>query len=396
MKKLLAVLLAVAMLFSVCAFSTSAEETPKVTIVTNQGSPVAKGTTTYFTVRFDNFSVIKGMDVTITADQNIELGAVTTSGFPTASEGNNYTESNEGAVHTIHFVDLTGGENGMIKFAAYVPTDAVTTADPAIKVTGTYADSGTTLFEVAAPANGTFELTKEIAETDISATETTANNSITVDVNTDEKFIPQGAVYIKNADGTYTYAKKQGANTFLATETGKYVYKSFDKPENKITTFGVSKYTDDDSRIRFGNYSELNTVGTVHGTLVFEGDWLELKNYYIQNGYTVQQFINAIYEDVTKKLLVDNKDAKFVYYKVNGKQINVYRFEQKNYMWKSDSDLEYAVRLNGAQTNTVYTGVAFSVSSDGSTVTISENVKSVKQQFREVFIDEKVIYRTRN
>ena len=48
-------------------------------------------------------------------------------------------------------------------------------------------------------------------------------------------------------------------------------------------------------------------------------------------------------------------------------------------MWKSDSDLEYAVRLNGAQTNTVYTGVAFSVSSDGSTVTISENVKSVKQ-----------------
>ena len=133
-------------------------------------------------------------------------------------------------------------------------------------------------------------------------------------------------------------------------------------------------YVEDNNRIRFGNYSTLNAEGTLHGTLVFEGEWLELKNYYIQNGYTVQQFINAIYSDVTKKLAA-NENAKFVYYKVNGKTINVYRFVQNNHMWKNGNVLEYAIRLNGAIANTVYTGVAFSVA--GEKVTLSENVKSV-------------------
>ncbi len=377
MKKILAIFLTVVLLFSVGAFSSSAEgeTTAKVTIITNEGSAVDKGTTTYFTVRFDNFSAIKGIDVTITADQNIKLGDVITSGFPNdASKDNNYIEENEGTKHTIRFVDLTAGKDGKITFEAVVPEDATTTGDPSITVKGEYAKSGKDLFVVEAPAAGTFELTKEIP---VSAEQQTAENEkVNVDIN-NTKFVPQGAVYIKNSNNTYTFAEKQSDGTFKATDAGNYVYQSYDVPENGITTFGASDDPEDNTKLRFGSYSNLNANAETHGTLVFEGDWLALKNYYIQNGYTVEQFVKALYEDVTAKLAA-NKNATYVYYTLGEKEINVYRFVQKNYMWKSGNVLEYAIRLSGILSETTYAGIAFSIANDDSkTVTISKDVKSV-------------------
>ena len=372
MKKLLAIILTVVMLFGVVAISTSADTAaPKVTIVTNEGSAVAKGVPTYFTVKFENFSEIKGIDVTITADQNIELGEVTTTGFPEAEADVNFTEENEGAEHTIRFVDLTAGKNGSIIFAAKVPEDAVTTGDPSITVAGKYAKDGKTLFEVEAPAAGTFELTKVI---ETSAPQQTAQDQTVNVVVEPKKFVPQGSVYVKNGN-TYTFAEKQADGTFKATDAGDYVYQSFDIPENGITTFGASDDPQDNTRLRFGSYSNLNNNAKEHGTLVFEGEWLVLKNYYIQKGYTVQQFVKALYNDVTAKLAA-NPDADFVYYKVNGETINVYRFKQQNYMWKGGEVLEYAIRLNGVKTDKTYTGVAYSISSND-VVTLSEDVKSV-------------------
>ena len=368
MKKLLAIFLTVVMLLGVVAISTSAETaTPKVTIVTNEGSAVAKGVTTYFTVKFDNFSEIKGIDVTITADQNIELGKITTTGFPSADKDVNYTEENEGAEHTIRFVDLTAGKDGKIIFEATVPENAATTGDPSITVTGKYAKDGKTLFEVAAPAAGTFELVKEIVTTPVET-----EQPVTAPAG---KFIPYGSVYTGSSDNA-TFVEKNADGTFTAPAGA--VYQSFDIPANGITTFGASKDTEYADKLRFGSYSNLNDGAREHGTLVFEGDWLTLKNYYIQKGYTVQQFVKALYDDVTAKLAA-NPNAKFVYYNLgNGEKINVYRFVQKNYMWKGGSVLEYSIRLNGVKDNTTYTGIAYSIAGNN-TVTLSEDVKSVKK-----------------
>ena len=84
MKKTLAIILTLVMIFGVVAFNTSAEEattTPTVSIITNKGSAVEVGDTTYVTVKFENFDSIKGVDVDITADETITLGDVEAYGF---------------------------------------------------------------------------------------------------------------------------------------------------------------------------------------------------------------------------------------------------------------------------------------------------------------------------
>ena len=374
MKKLLAVLLAVVMLFSVATICSSAEETAKVTIVTNKGSAVNADVSTYFTVKFANFGEIQGADVTITADQNITLEDINVTGFPAANEGNNYSKTTVDGVTTVRFVDLTNGASGKITFKATVPSPAPA-EDPIIKVVGKYAQNSTTLFEVAAPADGIFELTKVIAATKTG--ETAAGQEVAVDFDGTKKFVPQGAVYVNNGNDTYSFAEKQTNGTFKATAAGNYEYKVYDIPANKIATFGVSDDPEDKTKLRFGNYSALNAADVEHGTLVFEGNWLALKNLYIQNGFTVQELVKAFYEAVTAKLAA-NPSATHVTYTVGSDKINVYRFKQTRYMWKDDTNgiLEYAIRLRNVQEKTTYTGVAFSVANDG-TVTMANDVKYI-------------------
>ncbi len=399
MKKVLAIILSIAMLFGVLAINTVAETTanPTVTLVTNEGSPVAKGTPTYFTIRFDDFASIKGMDVTITADQYITLESVETDGgFPDAEPNKNYKIENDGETHTIRFVDLTNGaNNGKLIFKAVVPTNAEPTADPTITVTGQYAENGKTLFEFVAPAKGddtgNFVLEKKIE----SATVTVPDNADKVEVegetlyklpveelvNTAKKFVPYGSVYKKEGD-KFVFAEKDENGNFIADSD--YTVDSFDIPANGITTFGVSENTEDTSVIRFGSYSdkriEKNKNAASHGTMVFEGDWVALKNYYIKRGYTVQQLLDMIYKNYDATIA--QKGGKFVYYKVpteeEGKttKVNVYKFDQTKYMWKDANVSEYAIRLTNAKDNITYTAVAYSKDSAGNLVQISENVKS--------------------
>lgn len=370
MKKALAIILSIAMLFCVLSISTVAEETPaapSVTLVTNAGSPVAEGITTYFTVKFNNFSSIKGVDVTISADQKIVLQDVIANGFKNAAGENvNYTENNDGNVHTIRFVDLTAGGDARITFGAKVPADTNAPEDPEITITGKYADSGKTLFEIAAPEAGNFELKREIATTEVDSDATVTAPA--------QKFIPYGGVYTVDGEN-YTFVDKNDDGTFSAPAGA--VYQTYDVPGNGITTFGASDDIEYPDRLKFGSYSTLNGNAKEHGTLLFEGDWLELKNHYIKKGYTVQQFVEALYKDATTKLAA-NPNATHVIYRVNGKPINVYRFIQNNYMWKGGNVLEYSIRLQGVKAGTTYTAVAYSIAGDD-TVTISENVKSVSK-----------------
>lgn len=380
MKKTLAIVLTLVMIFGIVAFNTSAEETaaePTVTIVTNKGSAVDEGTETYFTVRFDNFSKIKGIDVEITADEAITLSTVESSGFKSAAGENvNYTKSNDGDVHTIRFVDLLTQGNARIIFGASVDVETVT--DPVINITGKYALDGKTFFNEELPASGTFEIKRVVAEEDKpKADNVTADAPIAITPSAGT-FIPQGAVYVKDGD-TYTFAKKESDGTFTAPTEGAYTYQSYTIPTNGITTFGASDDTTYPDRLRFGNYTKINSNSIENGTLVFVGEWLTLKNYYIKKGYTVEQFVNAIYKDVTAKL-ADNKNATHVFYDIGNKRTEVYRFVQKNYMWKSNDNsvLEYTIRLQGIQPDKTYAAVAYSIAND-KTVTISQNVKSVQK-----------------
>ncbi len=383
MKKTLAIISTLVMVFGAVAFTASAEEaTPTVTIVTNKGSAVEKGTTTYFTVKFENFASIKGIDVNITADEAITLGSVTSYGFKgdaTTAEGVNYTESNDGGVHTIRFVDLTAGGDARITFAATVNVD--TASDPKINVTGKYADSGKTFLTVDAPAEGTFELKKEIKEEDKLKSENTEKDA-KIDIAPEAgKFIPQGSVYYKDGNN-YVFATKDENGDFIADKgAGTYTYQSYTIPANGITTFGASKDLNNESALRFGSYSKLATDGATHGTMIFEGAWLELKNHYIKKGYTVQEILPAVYANVLSTLeKPENEGKTFVKYTVNGKVVNVYIFGQKNYMWKDETKgiLEYTLRLNGTESGKIYTAAAFSKTQAG-VVTFTNDVKSVKK-----------------
>lgn len=382
MKKTLAIILTLVMVLGVVAFSASAAETtPTVTIITNEGSAVEKGDTTYFTVKFENFEAIKGVDVEIKADEAITLGAVTSYGFKgdaTTAEGVNYTETNNvGSPHVIRFVDLTtGAKDARITFASTVNVDTAT--DPKINVSGKYADSGKTFLDVNAPATGTFEIKKTIKE---DKTETEIEiPAVTPDDNT---FIPAGGVYyVENGEYKYVEKKTDGSFDVPAGAT----IQTFNVPANKITTFGASNDLNNKDALRFGSYSKLAKDGATHGTMIFEGAWLELKNYYIKKGYTVQEILPAVYASVLRTLAKpENKDKTFVKYTVTNAEgekldVNVYIFAQKNYMWKDEANgiLEYTLRLNGTKPGKTYTAAAFSKTTED-VVTFTEDVKSVKK-----------------
>lgn len=372
MKKILAIILSIVMLFGVLTINTfAADTTPKVTLITNEGSPVQPNDPTYLTLKFDNFSSIKGMDITITAE-GATLGAPTSVGtnFPTLEENTNYTVTNTETKHEIRIVDLAPFTSGRIIFPVTAPE-----ASAQITVEGKYADSGKTLFNITTEP-GTFEV---YAEPEKVTVEFDQSGSATVTQETAgaNKFIPQGAVY-KIVDGKYTYAQKDEEGNFDITSD--YTVNSFDLPSKEIgvTTFGASDFGQDTTTVRFGSYSLKNDGNTTHGTMVFEGDWLELKNLYIKNGYSVHEIVKMFYEDFDRTL--ENKETKFVTYTLYGKTINVYKFEQSRYIWKSEADkiLEYGLQLTNVKENTNYTAVAFSYETNNkANATVSAEVKSI-------------------
>ena len=374
MKKILAIILSVAMLCGVLALNTfAADTTPKVTLITNEGSPVIEGTPTYLTVRFDDFASIKGMDVTITAD-GATLGEITETGegFPELTE-NNYTVTNTDNKHQIKIVDLTSFNTGKITFQVTAPEK-----DAIITVSGKYADSGKSLFDITTEP-GLFEVYAKPVDVEVEIPQGETTAQITQSSAGENKFIPQGSVYKVNSNGTYTQAPKDQDGNFNVGEG--YVFNSFDIPANGITTFGASNPVDNPNTVRFGSYSQKNDGTRTHGTMVFEGDWLALKNLYIKNGYSVHEIVQMFYDDFDKKFEGKSEnEITFVYYNLGGgKIVNVYKFPQKKYIWKNDSGvLEYGLQISNIEDNQTYTAVAYSHDNDDKSIaTVSAEVKSI-------------------
>ncbi len=377
MKKVLAVFLTLVMLVGVFAFSSSAENNdPTVTIVTNQGSPVQKDDVVNFTVRFDNFTPIKGVDVTVTLSGGTLNTTVTSSGFKDGATANeNYTVNG----NEIRFVNLLEDAQATAKlvFSAKAPAE---TAE--INVVGKYAKSGTELFNITTTP-GVFEVSAKVTEETITAAENATEITSSALVNTNEYFIPSGGIFKNNGtdeEPEYVFATKQANGTFKTDDAiSTYTYQKYELPDNGITTFGIQNDVDHPALIRFGNYvsENYNPSERDYGMMLFEGDWLAVKNHYISKGYTVQEFVEAFYNNAYS--LLNGKDATHVKYTFNGKDFSLYLFKQENFMWKDETNgiLEYTMRLHGASNN-VYTGIAYNTDKNGANPIISENVKSIK------------------
>jgi hypothetical protein len=261
-------------------------------------------------------------------------------------------------------------------------------------------------------------------------------------------FIPYGAVYDNNGK----FADKGTDGTFTDVNSN-YKYRQFKLPRevkdiDKLTPFGAATQLDaytptntpshenfegstGKGSWRFGSYSEYDDFSDSenpeistdqtnmhHGTMMFVGDWLSLKEYYVKQGNTVQQFVKAIYKEMTelestidpetqKPVLGTNVVDEFTTYHVSyqvpdrftGEKIwvDVYKYPRKHYIWRDfgatyDNDgnltaygkLEYAIRLHNMQPNRTYTAVAYCLGEDAEEnllptdkVQISHNVKSI-------------------
>ncbi len=370
MKKLLAIILSIAMLFSVLAINTFAAdevetETATVEIITNTGSAVKEDTEIYFAVKFNNFSEIKGMDVVITGtniDFEHDNHDVLYNG-ETLKKGTDYKAEN----NTIHVVCLTNGATGILAIKAIAGAD-----NASLSLSGTYAKNGEELFENvdSTKAVGTIVVAQKVDYTTITETQTITAPS--------GKFIPNGAVLDKN--GKFIYKNAQGV--FAVEKDAQYA--SYDIPQNGITTFGASDSLEDPA-IKFGSYSELNTATAKHGTMVFEGEYVYFKNYYIKKGWTVEKFVKAFY-DAYDNAKTDNAD--YIYFIITDKngiehQLNVYKFDQKNHMFKNGKVLEYTIRLSAPKDQKLsgtYAAVAYSIDEargDENKIILSQEVKSV-------------------
>lgn len=467
MKKILAVILTIVMLLGIAVFNSSADTTDvpaSVTLVTNSGSPldvegkVAQDGSKYiFTVRFDRFILIRGIDITIDAGEAI-ITDVETFNLPTAVDGRDEFDENWRYVRgksSIRFVDLNITSKSRIVLSVQDPSiapisddgEAVSLADgkfgtQKITVTGKYADTGETLVPITTKPQY-YEVMKSVDE------ETTKNNGdVAQPTEKDENgvgyFIPFGGIYKENGNDI-TYTQKETDGSFKNVPAGSIVQK-FRLPRyeegkdgtviNQLTTFGISElmefgedpwateqdkpnvgvikmgsYTtyDDFNTAGYGNDTNDNIIETQnrHGTLVFDGDWLSLKHYYIKQGNTVQQFVRAIFKQMTQlenntdetkvgTNIVDNHDTKFhVTYAVpkwdepeKTVHVRVYKFPRVKYMWRDAKDstdgkgeMEYAIRLHNAEEKQTYTGVGYCLEYkngkyDLDQVQISYNVKS--------------------
>ena len=412
MKRILAVILTIVMLLGVVVINTSADTTdlpPTVTLVTTEGSPLdvegkvaQDGSTFIFTVRFDYFILIRGIDITIDAGDG-EITNVETFNLPSACLG--IEEFDENYIYSrgksaIRFVDLNITSKSRIVLTVKSPSENQT-----VTVTGKYADTGETLVPITTNPQD-YEIMEYIAPQDVTGNELTQADVL------DGYFIPYGGVYTEIEDEA-TFTAKEADGSFKNIKSGSKCL-AFRLPKENIrdknndvisqlVSFGAASQIEGDAW-KFGSYTtyddftKADGAKNKHGTMVFEGDWLSLKYYYVHQGNTVQQFVKAIYEQMTKLEMNDNLDINEVdnpetQYHVSytvpkwdepseTTTIHVYKFPRHKYIWRDDTDgegaMEYAIRLHNMAKGT-YTSVAYCLE-DGKLpeeVQISHHVKSI-------------------
>lgn len=357
MKKTLALLLCLAMLFTALSVNVFAVENPSVTIVTNSVS--ADGDTS-FAIKLAGFESLKGIDMTVTATGDIEMLSASALNFKD-SEGNiveiakdtDYVISDDG--RTLHIVGLQKDVKGDI-----ITVDANVTGTATISVTADLAKSAEELYAETeiAPATITYATSSEVE---------VGNKEVVEQADAGEGyFIPYGAVYNGTADEP-EYLKKDDEGKFVVS--ADTTVKKFPIPANGFGTYGVSDgtYKNTDTK-QFGNYvEEYKPENRTYGTFVIVGDWSEYRDWYLKNkGYSDAELVKKLYTSYLNKINTQ-EDGNHCYkaYGIdldsNGTSdyvIQVMEVEQTKFLWSNATQLEYGVRFIGLYNNKDYATVA--------------------------------------
>ncbi|MBR4099775.1 MAG: hypothetical protein IKK55_02165 [Clostridia bacterium] len=347
MKKVLAIILSIAMLFGVLAMNTFAETTKQPTVTVNSIEVELKKDSD-FTITLGNFAEVAGMDVTITTEDDVVFKSVAANTGRELVLGTNYTISE--AKDEIHIVELVteGTESITLTVNATINEEAT------IAVKGEFADDGKTLFDVVNTTGSITELALEpvVEVKDQAATSTTIATP-------NKYFIPYGSLYNKVGD-EYTYPEKDANGNFSVVAGTEYSYTQYLIPESKIMTFGVSDSKVDESpALQFGTYCGADT--TNRGTLLIAGDVAELKQKYTDDATLIAK-VNKLHDKYNP--IVDGKytyttiKMNFTYNEENY-TVRVYKVAQTKFMWQGNGAIEYAVRAYNLADNEDYAAVGY-------------------------------------
>ena len=358
MKKTLALLLCLAMLFTALTVNVFAAENPTVTIVT---SSVSENGETSFAIKFAGYTSLKGYDLVIKAGTGLNLLSASALNAETdLAEGVNYKIEN----NKLHIVELTkvDGDDIITVDAKFAENQTAAVKVEVIKCD--LAESSSQLYAAAtidpasiapyvAPKNEVVEEAKEVSQPA-----------------DEEYFIPYGSVY----DANGKYIAKDAEGKFAATVGTKV--DTFKVPANGFGTFGTSDSVVSTNKAKqFGNVDMKYSDSKKYGTLIIVGEWSAFKASYLSNkAYSDTVLVEKIY--AACKIANEDGEYDFVWFEAdNGAKIKVYDVAQKNYMWKSTSALEYAVRVYGLKNGAEYAAVAYNI--DGETVNVAKEIKSV-------------------
>ena len=380
MKKTLALLLCLAMLFTALTVNVFADENPTVTIET---SSVSENGATSFAINLAGFESLKGYDLVVEAGAGLILDSASALNAKTElNKDVNYTVTKSG--DKLHIVELAGEATGdIITVKANFDKDCKSAVE--VKVTACdLAKSGSELYKaVTADKIAPVSIAPYVAPTtEVKNEATTVKQPVNAEESDVKYFIPYGAVYTGD-DNNPTYVPKNKNGDFAVDVVGTVV-KTFKVPEGGFGTFGVSDAkVSDFAAKQFGNVETNYDETKSYGTLVMAGEWADFKDWYLsKKGYSdavlVQKIYNA-FETANPVVDVDGKrEYEFITFKAGDAIIKVYNVAQKNYMWKSGKTFEYAVRLYGLVGGTEYATVAYNT--NGTTAKFAQEIKSIDYQ----------------
>ena len=363
MKKTLAFLLSLAMLFTALSVNVFAAEEPTVEIVTNS---ISAGKTT-FAVKI-NGNPVAGVDikVNVTGD-DVEITGVSAKNFDVANtltSGEDYKISDDKkSLHAVGLQkDTTTGE--------IISVTATATTDFNISVACDIATSSTNKVVENGAANVTADAPKNETVTGETVSQPEGN----------DYFIPYGSVYKVTDEGKYEYANKGTEGTFNGTNG--MTATQFKVPTNGLGTFGISesmKETTNPSK-QFGNYTNTYSPDNKYGTMIIVGDWVGFKDWYLANkGYSDAVLFEKVYK--AYRAAMENtevENADYVILTAGGKEIHVYDVPQTKVMWQSGSVLEYAVRvINNFNEEKSYSAAAYCIKGEND-VLLSKDILTTK------------------
>lgn len=351
MKKTLALLLCLAMLFTALSVNVFAETTPSVTVVTHQSSAANK---IDFAVTLKDFTDLKGVDLTIKGDDGVKFTGVTSSDLKSKLELNeNYVISQD--EKTLHIVELaTDIESAILVVNAEINNSVKHT----ITVEGQLAKSGKELFDPVKFNGGEiapYVAPEEVAVPEIpeDATEIT----VTQELAGKNYFIPYGAVY--NGDATDPdFALKEEDGSFKGVKENT-VIKKYAIPVGGFGTYAVTDSVPGKTPAKqFGNYVKEYNRAYAYGSLLITGDWTEFKNWWLTNkAYSDKELIEKIYAACK----IANPDGKYNYvqFTKGDATVRIFDVAQTKFIWRNDTQLEYGVEVKGLADGNEYATVAY-------------------------------------